>query len=206
MLSLQRDSIRYGLVDEMSSTFQTIAKDVKIQIEFNPAAVAEYRLIGYENRLLRREDFSNDKIDAGEIGARHTVTALYEIALVGSGGQRLESLRYCDNKTVPSEKPDSQELAFLRLRYKAPNGDTSKLLESPIIRQDIINTVNNTSERFRFAAAVAAFWQQLRSGTYLERFSYDDILSLAHDAHGEDPYGYRAEFMKLVNLAKSLSD
>ncbi|HEC84348.1 MAG TPA: DUF3520 domain-containing protein, partial [Thioploca sp.] len=164
------------LVDEMSSTLNTIAKDVKIQIEFNPAVVAEYRLIGYENRMLKREDFSNDKVDAGEIGAGHTVTALYEIALVGSGGERLEKLRYGDNKTV-HEGRGSNELAFLRLRYKAPDGDTSKLLEWAILRQAIIETVGKTSERFRFSAAVAAFGQQLRGGKYLARFSYDDILS-----------------------------
>ena len=189
------------LVDEMSSTLQTIAKDVKIQIEFNPTTVAEYRLIGYENRVLRREDFSNDKIDAGEIGAGHTVTALYEIALVGSGGQRLEKLRYDNkNQTTPQH---NNELAFLRIRYKAPNGNTSKLLEWPQLRQDIIGTLNHTSERFRFAAAVAAFGQQLRGGKYLSQFSYDDILSLARGARGKDHYGYRIEFVKLVNVAKS---
>jgi Ca-activated chloride channel family protein len=192
------------LVDEMSSTLNTIAKDVKIQVEFNPATVAEYRLIGYENRLLKREDFSNDKVDAGEIGAGHTVTALYEIALVGSGGQRLESRRYGDNKTAPSGR-HGNELAFLRLRYKAPDGETSKLLEWPVQKQDIIETVDNTSERFRFSAAVAAFGQQLRGGKYLDAFSYDDILSLARGARGDDPFGYRAEFIKLVNLTKSLS-
>jgi Ca-activated chloride channel family protein len=187
------------LVDEMSSTLNTIAKDVKIQIEFNPATVAEYRLIGYENRMLKREDFSNDKIDAGEIGAGHTVTALYEIALVGSGGERLENLRYGDNKTVP-EGQRNNELAFLRLRYKAPDGDTSQLIESPLKRQ----TLDNTSERYRFSAAVAAFGQQLRGGKYLEQFSYNDILNLARGARGEDPFGYRAEFIKLVNLAQTL--
>jgi len=192
------------LVDEMSSTLNTIAKDVKIQVEFNPATVAEYRLIGYENRLLKREDFSNDKVDAGEIGAGHTVTALYEIALVGSGGQRLENRRYGDNKTSPSGR-HGNELAFLRLRYKAPDGETSKLLEWPVQKRDIIETVDNTSERFRFSAAVAAFGQQLRGGKYLDAFSYDDILSVARGARGDDPFGYRAEFIKLVNLAKSLS-
>jgi len=191
------------LVDEMSSTLQTIAKDVKIQIEFNPATVAEYRLIGYENRLLRREDFSNDKIDAGEIGAGHTVTALYEIALVGSGGERLENLRYGD--TSASSGQQRSELAFLRLRYKVPDGDTSKLLEWSLMRQDVIETVDNTSERFRFSAAVAAFGQQLRGGTYLDNFSYNDILSLARGARGDDPYGYRGEFLKLVNLTKSFT-
>jgi Ca-activated chloride channel family protein len=192
------------LVDEMSSTLNTIAKDVKIQVEFNPATVAEYRLIGYENRLLKREDFSNDKVDAGDIGAGHTVTALYEIALVGSGGQRLESRRYGDNKTAPAGR-HGNELAFLRLRYKAPDSSTSQLLEWPVQKRDIIEKVDNTSERFRFSAAVAAFGQQLRGGKYLEQFSSDEILSLARGARGEDLFGYRAEFIKLVNLAKSLS-
>jgi len=192
------------LVDEMSSTLNTIAKDVKIQVEFNPVTVAEYRLIGYENRLLKREDFSNDKVDAGDIGAGHTVTALYEIALVGSGGQRLENRRYGDNKTSPSGR-HGNELAFLRLRYKAPDGETSKLLEWPVQKRDIIETVDSTSERFRFSAAVATFGQQLRGGKYLDAFSYDDILSLARDARGDDLFGYRAEFIKLVNLTKSLS-
>jgi Ca-activated chloride channel family protein len=149
--------------------------------------------------MLKREDFSNDKIDAGEIGAGHTVTALYEIALVGSGGERLENLRYGDNKTVP-EGQRNNELAFLRLRYKAPDGDTSQLIESPLKRQ----TLDNTSERYRFSAAVAAFGQQLRGGKYLEQFSYNDILNLARGARGEDPFGYRAEFIKLVNLAQTL--
>lgn len=189
------------LVDEMSSTLQTIAKDVKIQIEFNPNAVAEYRLIGYENRVLKREDFNNDKVDAGEIGAGHSVTALYEIALVGSGGERLEKLRYSDKKTTNSMK--TNELAFLRLRYKAPNTNTSILIEKPLMKTDIKTT--NTSENFRFATAVAAFGQQLRGDKYLEQFSYDDILNLAQQARGKDPFSYRAEFIKLVKLAKSLS-
>jgi Ca-activated chloride channel family protein len=191
------------LVDEMSSTINTIAKDVKIQIEFNPVTVAEYRLIGYENRMLKREDFSNDKVDAGEIGAGHTVTALYEIALVGSGSERLENLRYGDQKTTPDGQSNN-ELVFLRLRYKAPDGEISKLLEWPIMRQEIIETVDNTSTRFRFSAAVAAFGQQLRGGKYLERFSYDEILNLARGARGDDLFNYRAEFIKLVNLAHSL--
>jgi len=192
------------LVDEISSTLNTIAKDVKIQIEFNPAVVAEYRLIGYENRILKREDFSNDQVDAGEIGAGHTVTALYEIPLLGSGGERIETLRYGENKPLPKGQ-FSDELAFLRLRYKAPDGDTSKLLEWPILRQAIIKTVNQTSQRFRFSAAVAAFGQQLRGSQYLLQFSYDDILNLAQGAKGQDSFGYRAELIKLVKLAKSLS-
>ncbi|MFK5971087.1 MAG: VWA domain-containing protein [Candidatus Marithrix sp.] len=190
------------LVDEIASTINTIAKDVKIQLEFNHATVAEYRLIGYENRKLNREDFNNDKIDAGEIGAGHTVTALYEIALTGSSGKRLETLRY--GKKNPEnfpEKPHSDELAFLRLRYKAPNGNTSKLLEWPILRSSIENT-----DRFRFAAAVAAFGQQLRDGKYLNQFSYADILNLAKNSRGKDSFGYRSEFIQLVKLAQSLSD
>jgi Ca-activated chloride channel family protein len=195
------------LVDEISSLLDTIAKDVKIQIEFNPATVAEYRLIGYENRQLKREDFSNDKIDAGEIGAGHTVTALYEIALVGSGGERFENLRYGDNNTVQAEQVGN-ELAFLRLRYKAPDGDTSKLLEWALKRRTVIKSLNNTSDRFRFSAAVAAFGQQLRGGNYLhysqsEQFSYEDILRLARGARGDDQFGYRAEFIRLVKLASN---
>ena len=194
---------RKVLVDEISSTFNIIAKDVKIQIEFNPAIVAEYRLIGYENRLLKREDFNNDKVDAGEIGAGHSVTALYEIALVGSGGERLEKLRYSSEKKNRNKTQHNNELAFVRLRYKAPNGNTSKLLERRILQRDIIKRLNKTSQRFRFSAAVAAFGQQLRGGKYLEQFSYSDIIRLARGARGEDPFGYRAEFLKLVRQAES---
>ena len=174
---------------------------IKIQSEFNPTVVTEYRLIGYENRVLKREDFKNDKVDAGEIGAGHSVTALYEIALVGSGGERLEKLRYSDKKTTSSMK--SNELAFLRLRYKAPNANSSILVERALMKTDIKTT--NTSDNFRFAAAVAAFGQQLRGGKYLQQFSYDDILNLARQARGKDQFSYRAEFIKLVNLTKSLS-
>ena len=190
---------RKVLVDEIGATLNTIAKDVKIQIEFNPAIVAEYRLIGYENRILKREDFNNDKVDAGEIGAGHTVTALYEIALVGSGGERLEALRYSDNSPKPAY---GDEFAFLRIRYKAPNGNTSKLLEWSLTQDSIID---NTSDSFRFSAAVAAFAQQLRGGKYLEQFTYEDILNLARESRGSDPFGYRAGMIDLVNLAQSLS-
>ena len=191
------------LVDEMGSTLQTIAKDVKIQIEFNPEVVAEYRLIGYENRSLRREDFSNDKIDAGDIGAGHTVTALYEISLTGSKGVRIEPLRY-----GRKEKPGSRhagELAMLRLRYKQPDDDSSRLLEKPVRSAAMIKTLQATSERFRFAAAVAGFGQLLRGGEYLETFGFDDVLELARESRGRDPFGYRGEFIKLVNLAGSLA-
>ena len=190
------------LVDEISSTLNTIAKDVKIQIEFNPAVVAEYRLIGYENRMLRREDFNNDRIDAGEIGAGHTVTALYELVLAGAEGGALDPLRY-GAKPAPPPK-NKKELAFLRLRYKAPAGHKSRLIEWPIATRDIKKRINDTSERFRFAAAVAGFGQVLKGGKYTRDFSYADILELSRRARGKDPFGYRGEFVKLVRLAQSL--
>ena len=188
------------LVNEMSSTLQTIAKDVKIQIEFNPAVVAEYRLIGYENRVLKREDFNNDKVDAGDIGAGHTVTALYEITLANSKGARIEPLRY-GNEAPATGKRD--EIAMLRLRYKLPDSDTSKLIEQPLKTADIKDAAG-TSTDFRFAAAVAAFGQSLRGGQYTGDLDYDAILKLAQEARGKDAFGYRGEFLTLVNLAKSL--
>ncbi len=191
------------LVDEISSTLLTIAKDVKIQIEFNPALVDEYRLIGYENRLLNREDFNNDQIDAGEIGAGHSVTALYEIALKGEGGSKVDPLRYQTQELVKTGK--DSELAFLRLRYKQPQASISQLLEWPIKRQEIVSNINKTSDAFRFSAAVALFAQQLRGGKYTGQTSYDDTLALASGARGQDSFGYHGEFLTLVNLAKSLS-
>lgn len=188
------------LVSEKSSTLQTIAKDVKIQIEFNPTVVAEYRLIGYENRVLKREDFNNDKVDAGDIGAGHSVTALYEITLAGSKGQKVDPLRYSPEKTPAGSK---DEIALLRLRYKLPDSDTSKLIEQALKTADI-QEANKTSNDFRFAAAVAAFGQSLRGGKYTGDLAYDDILKLAQDARGKDNFGYRGEFLTLVNLAKSL--
>jgi Ca-activated chloride channel family protein len=194
------------LVNEMGSTLNTIAKDVKIQIEFNPAVVAEYRLIGYENRALRREDFNNDKVDAGEIGAGHTVTALYEISLVGKQGQLIDPLRYQSSAAV--EQPvveQNAELAFLRLRYKKPDSDTSTLMETPIRKNQIIAVMNKTSERYQFAASVAGFGQLLRGGRYTQHYSYTDIVAMAVQAKGIDRYGYRGEFVQLVELANSLS-
>jgi Ca-activated chloride channel homolog len=190
------------LVEEMSSTLNTIAKDVKIQIEFNPDVVAEYRLIGYENRALKREDFNNDKIDAGEIGAGHTVTALYEIALKGSKGAMVDPLRY---QTSTADKPSTGgELAHLRLRYKAPSGEDSKLLEWPLQRSAIKVDLAEASERMRFAAAVSGFGQLLKGGKYTGKFGYADVAKLAREARGEDRFGYRAEFLALVKLAQSL--
>lgn len=190
------------LVDELHSTMLTIAKDVKIQIEFNPAVVAEYRLIGYENRLLQREDFNNDKIDAGEIGAGHSVTAVYEISLVGSPGQLTDPLRYQDE---PITAPRGKEIAFLKMRYKEPDSERSRLLEWAIERTEMLDDAREASEDFRFSAAVAAFAQQLRGGDYTGEFTYADIAALANTARGADPYGYRGEFVSLLALAGSLA-
>lgn len=189
---------RKVLVSQLSSTLYTIAKDVKIQVEFNPAEVLEYRLIGYENRMLAREDFNNDKVDAGEIGAGHRVTALYEVVPVGAKG-RVDSLRY-GAKREPA--PGKGELANLRLRYKKPGSDTSQLLEYPIRKDSVADRVSND---FRFAASVAAFGQLLRGGKYMGEFSYGDVAKLANGALGADRDGYRKEFVSLVALAKSLT-
>ena len=194
---------RKVLVEQMAATLSTIARDVKIQVEFNPVQVAEYRLIGYENRHLNREDFNNDKVDAGDIGAGHTVTALYEITLTGSAGQRIDNLRY-QAPSIRLPVTNSEELAYVRLRYKQPDQDNSQLLEHGVMKSDIQTQLNRTSESFRFAAAVAAFGQQLRGGKYMENFDYDDILALARQSRGNDDNGYRGEFIQLVALAKTL--
>ena len=190
------------LVDELGATLQVIAKDVKVQIEWNPTVVGEYRLIGYENRLLAREDFSNDKVDAGDIGAGHTVTALYEIVLANSAGRRLPSLRYGQQERRSGMR---NELAHLRLRYKTPDGDDSRLIEQPIATGSMLKDVALASDNFRFSASVAAFAQLLRGGRYTEMFDYADVERLAREARGRDADGYRGEFLRLVKLARSLS-
>ncbi|MGB4072913.1 vWA domain-containing protein [Pseudomonas sp.] len=190
---------RKVLVDQLGSTLATVASDVKIQVEFNPAEVSEYRLLGYENRALKREDFSNDKVDAGEIGAGHTVTALYEVLPAGGKGW-LEPLRY-----QPAAKTAGKagELAWLRIRYKVPGQSDSKLLQQPIQAADT-RAVSQASEDLRFAAAVAAFAQQLKGDKYTGRFSLADSAELARNAKGDDRFGLRAEFVQLVELAQSL--
>ena len=193
---------RKVLVDQVGATLQTIAKDVKIQVEFNPGVVAEYRLIGYENRMLRREDFNNDKIDAGEIGAGHSVTALYELTLVDSESRLVDPLRYGAAKSKRSAK--GAELAFVRLRHKAPGGDKSRLLEEPVLRKDV-GSIDGAGTELRFAASVAAFGQLLKGGDYLGDYGYDDVIALATAARGPDAYGYRSEFLGLARLADSLS-
>ncbi|MGZ0703633.1 vWA domain-containing protein [Pseudomonas piscis] len=192
---------RKVLVDQLSSTLAVVAKDVKLQVEFNPTQVSEYRLLGYENRALKREDFSNDKVDAGEIGAGHTVTALYEIVPVGEKGW-LEPLRYGQAK-APAASAKADELAMLRVRYKAPKGGNSRLIERPISAQQPAELAK-ASPDLRFAAAVAAFSQQLKDGRYTADFSLADTATLARGARGDDPYGLRGEFVQLVELAQSL--
>ncbi|MGE8351469.1 MAG: vWA domain-containing protein [Pseudomonas protegens] len=192
---------RKVLVDQLSSTLAVVAKDVKLQVEFNPAQVSEYRLLGYENRALKREDFSNDKVDAGEIGAGHTVTALYEIVPAGEKGW-LEPLRYTQAK-APEQSGKNGELAMLRVRYKAPEGGSSRLIERPISAQQPTKLAE-ASPDLRFAAAVAAFSQQLKDGRYTGNFSLTDTAKLARGAKGDDPYGLRGEFVQLVELAQSL--
>lgn len=190
---------RKVLVEEMSSTLMTIASDVKIQVEFNPAQVAEYRLIGYENRTLAREDFNNDQVDAGEIGAGHDVTALYEVCLVGMGCESSDPLRYA---APAASGAQGQELAFLKLRYKLPGEDSSVLMERPVTRRDVRV---DASEDLRFAAAVAAYADLLRGGRNTRGFSWDQVEALARGARGSDPWGYRGEFLQLLAQARSLS-
>ncbi|WP_172151102.1 vWA domain-containing protein [Pseudomonas tumuqii] len=191
---------RKVLVDQLGSTLATVAKDVKIQVEFNPAQVSEYRLLGYENRALKREDFSNDKVDAGEIGAGHTVTALYEIVPAGNKGW-LEPLRYQQAEKTAGKQG---ELALLRIRYKAPQQSSSKLLEIPIEVQRNTPAIAQASEDLRFAAAVAAFAQQLKGARYTGDFDLADSADLARSGKGEDRFGLRGEFVQLVELAQSL--
>lgn len=187
---------RKVLVDQLGSTLTVVAKNVKLQVEFNPAQVSEYRLLGYENRALKREDFSNDKVDAGEIGAGHTVTALYEIVPAGEKGW-LEPLRYGKSSAAVAEK--NGELAMLRVRYQQPEGGKSLLIERPIANQ-----VAPASEDLRFVAAVAAFSQQLKDARYTGDFSLKDTEALARGARGDDRFGLRNEFVQLVELAQSL--
>lgn len=196
------DSLMEGrkvLVEEMSATLLTIASDVKIQVEFNPATVAEYRLIGYENRLLAREDFNNDRVDAGEIGAGHDVTALYEITLVGSNALASDPLRY---GPAASPMPKGAELAHLKLRYKHPGAERSTLVDRPVTRSQISA---QASENLRFAAAVAAYADLLRGGSHSNGYGWDQVQALADGARSADDWGYRAQFVQLVAQARQLS-
>jgi Ca-activated chloride channel family protein len=192
---------RKVLVQESGGTLVTIAKDVKIQVEFNPRKVAAYRLIGYENRVLRSEDFNDDKKDAGEIGAGHSVTALYEIVPAGvtPPTRRVDALKYQEAPAV-SAAADSDELMTVKLRYKQPDGDTSRLLSVAMT-----DGTAAASSNLKFSAAVAAFGMLLRDSEHRGQATYAQVLGLAREAAGRDPHGYRAEFQEMVQRARELS-
>jgi Ca-activated chloride channel homolog len=196
---------RKVLVEEATSTLIPIAKDVKIQVEFNPATVAEYRLVGYETRLLNRDDFANDKVDAGDVGSGQTVTALYEIVPVG-GPRLVSDLRYGEptsarGATAPSVTAD--QYAFVNIRYKLPKSDVSELISTPVDRAAEHARFEDAPTEARFAASVAAFGEILRGGRYIGAFNYDDVLRIASTSRGDDPFGYRTDFLQLVRAAKT---
>ncbi|RUZ80530.1 VWA domain-containing protein [Mesorhizobium sp. M7A.F.Ca.US.006.01.1.1] len=192
------------LVEDASSTLFTIAKDVKIQVEFNPNKVSEYRLIGYETRALNREDFNNDRVDAGDIGSGHSVTAIYEITPKGSGGEQIDPLRYGQASVDNGGVANAGEYAFVKIRYKLPNEDVSKLITTPVTSANEISSFDQASTDQRFSVAVAAFGQKLRDEDATAKFGYDKIMEIATAARGADPFGYRSEFLSLVRLASAL--
>ena len=193
-----------SLVEEAGSSLFPIAKDVKFQVEFNPQQIAEYRLIGYETRALKREDFNNDKVDAGDIGSGHRVTAIYEITPKGSPAVLNDDLRYGTAPAAQADVKPSGELAFLKIRYKQPDSDTSKLITTPVTEANAVPSLEQAGQDVRFSIAVAAFGQKLRGTDAVSAYKYGSILDLAANAKGEDAYGYRAEFLNLVRLARSL--
>lgn len=188
------------LVSEASSTLFPIAKDVKIQVEFNPARVSEYRLIGYETRQLDREDFNNDAVDAGDIGAGHTVTAIYEITPTDSAARLIGDSRYTEDDPITKEAGNNSEYAFLKIRYKLPDSDQSTLLTKAITDQQAHEIAEQDTN---FASAVAAFAQILKGGKYTGNYGYDEIINLAQNNKGDDKYGYRTEFIQLVRKART---
>ncbi len=197
---------RKAMSEELGSTMFPIANDVKIQVEFNPALVAAYRLVGYETRMLKRQDFKDDKVDAGDMGAGHSVTAIYEITPAGAGGKLVDRMRYNEDKRgKPLANALSDELCFVKLRYKLPGEATSRLTEHAVHAAAARSSINAVPEEQRFAVAVAAFGQRLRGETQMGDFDYKAIASLANAARGADTEGYRAEFVKLVRLTESLS-
>ena len=197
---------RKALVEEASATLFPIAKDVKIQVEFNPATVAEYRLVGYETRMLAREDFDNDRVDAGDVGSGQTVTALYEIVPVG-GPRALPDLRYAVRGVgkPAATATSANEYGFLKIRYKAPKSERSQLISTPISRASEVARFADAPQDARFATGVAAFAELLRGGRYGGTMGYDDVLRIATGARGTDDYGYRSEFIQLVRAAKTAS-
>lgn len=193
------------LVKEFSSTLFTIAKDVKLQVEFNPARVKAYRLIGYENRMLKKEDFNNDAKDAGELGAGHCVTALYEVIPINVKDEfttKVDALKY-QTQLTKSNGSSADEIMTIKLRYKKTDEDISKLISHPVV--DVQTRLASTSDNFRFSAAVAAFGMVLRNSAYKANASYKSVIELAEFAKGEDKEGYRNEFIELVNEAARLT-
>ncbi|PZN51068.1 MAG: VWA domain-containing protein [Proteobacteria bacterium] len=191
------------LVQEAFSTLFPIAKDVKIQVEFNPAKVAEYRLIGYETRTLNREDFNNDRVDAGEIGSGHSVTAIYEITPKGAP-QQIDDLRYGEASAANGGVANSDEYASIKIRYKLPDEDSSKLMMIPVTKSDEVVSFNAAGPDQRFSVAVAAFGQKLREEDAVAGFSFERIEEIAASSRGADPFGYRSEFLSLLRLASAL--
>jgi Ca-activated chloride channel family protein len=191
---------RRVLIAEAGSTLMTVAKDVKIQVEFNPRAVGAYKLIGYENRILAHQDFNDDKKDAGEIGAGHTVTALYEIIPPGQpiDGGSIDPLKYQDRPKV-SDTARTDELMTVKLRYKQPDGNTSQLISTAVPAR-----VGSMTPNIGFAAAVAQFGMLLRRSEFKGDASWSKAQDLARRFRGEDPDGYRAEFVRLIDLAAAL--
>lgn len=193
------------LVQEATASLFTIAKDVKIQVEFNPARVSEYRLIGYETRALANEDFNNDRVDAGDIGSGHTVTAIYEMTPVGAPGTN-DPLRYETKGAAADKSADaSAEYAFVKLRYKLPTEATSRLVTQPVTDGNAVTDLTAAAEDVRFGIAVSAFGQKLRDEDATANFGWSDIEALAAGAKGTDAFGYRGEFLKMVRLAAGLA-
>ncbi|ANL36591.1 vWA domain-containing protein [Rhizobium phaseoli] len=196
------------LVEEAGSTLFPIAKDVKFQVEFNPERIAEYRLIGYETRALKREDFNNDRVDAGDIGSGHSVTAIYEITPKGSPAVMNDDLRYGVPSKAPAEASGSAhqgEFAFVKMRYKRPGEDKSALITTPVGDGNAVATIDAAPEDVRFSVAVAAFGQKLSRTSALDAYSYQAIADLAAASRGADPFGYRSDFLGLIRLADGLS-
>jgi Ca-activated chloride channel homolog len=192
------------LVSEFGGTLFTIAKDVKLQLEFNPANVQAYRLIGYENRLLNKEDFNNDQKDAGELGSGHTVTALYEVIPVGVKNifeEAVDPLKYQKQAAALTSVP-SNEILTVKFRYKQPDGEVSKLISQAVLNKPV--AWKNASENFRFAASVAEFGMLLNNSSFKQSASYSNVWKLAKDAIGKDSEGYRSEFLRLVRIAQTL--
>ena len=192
---------RKVLVEQVASTLIPIANDVKIQVEFNPDLVSEYRLIGYETRMLNREDFRNDKVDAGEVGAGHSVTAIYEFTPANTDAGLIAPSRYQSEDSISGSGFDN-EFAFLKIRYKLPDAQSSTLIAQPVTDDDYYEKIDSAPRDVRFAIAVAAFGQLLHGGRYTGEFGYEDVIDLANDARSDDRFGYRSEFIRLVRMAQ----